>query len=49
VSEEKFKRTILVKRQVLREDCLRKGVYHIATETIEIRDKKYLPKILGNK
>jgi hypothetical protein len=49
MSEEKFKPTILVKRQVLREDCLRKGVYHIATETIKIRDEKDLPKVLGNK
>ena len=47
--EEKFKPTILVKRKVLQEDCLRKGVYHIATETIKIRDEKDLPKVLGNK
>ena len=47
--EEKFKPTILVKRKVLREDCLRKGVYRITIETVEIRDKKDVPKVLGNK
>lgn len=47
--EKKFKPTILGKRMVLREDCLKKGVYHIATETIKIRDEKDVPKVLGNK
>lgn len=47
--EKKFKPTILTKRMVLREDCLKKGVYHIATETIKIRDEKDVPKVLGNK
>lgn len=47
--EKKFKPTILVKRRVLREDYLKKGVYHIETETIEIRDEKDVPKVLGNK
>lgn len=49
MNEEKFKPTILVKRNVLREDCLRKGLYHIATETIKIRDEKDVPKIFCNK
>ena len=49
MSEEKFKPTILVKRKVLREDCFKKGVYHIATETIKIRDEKDVHKVLGNK
>lgn len=49
MNEDKFKPAILVKRQVLREDCLKKGIYHIATETIKIRDEKDVPKVLGNK
>jgi hypothetical protein len=47
--EEKFKPTILVKRHVLIEDCLKNGVYHMAIKTIKIRDEKDVSKILGNK
>lgn len=49
MSKSTFELPILVKRKVLREDCLRKSVYHVAIETIKLIDEKELLKVLRNK